>query len=278
MKRGLLLVILLAFANLLVCAQEVFYTGSMQYATGDYIFADRTHSGYLFNGLSVSANRFSADLSVPLIVQSSPWISYTGAGGLPSGGTQQGNVRRKGMGGQGPGGPIVLVDTTTYSEVGFGDPLAHLGVVLLHDQGARPGVRATVGIKVPLADVERGFGTGGWDVGGGVSISKALGRQFVFLDLAYWSLGDMEDLALRDPVSYSLAVGRFSRSRRVGVLASLSGYTEIIAGVDPPIQAGLGLSYFLDAEAGHALSGSASLGLTESTTDFSVSFGWRVGL
>ena len=281
-------------------AQQVTYTGSVQYATGDYIFTERTTSYYLFNGFSLSSGRFTARVSVPIIMQNSPWISYSGAGVVPSGGPQQGQVNRRGVddgngqgdgngNGQGDGNgqghgnghaagkqPVVLVDTTSYSDVGLGDPMVHTDVMLLRDQGPWPTLRLVAGIKLPLADVDRGFGTGAWDVGGGVSLSKVLGRQLVFIDVMYWYLGDMEDLELKDPISYSVAIGRPLWGGKVGVLVSLSGYTEVIADIDPPIQAGLGLTYALGT--GNGLSSSVAFGLTESTPDVSLSFGWRVAL
>ena len=59
-------------------AQEVTYSGSLQYATGAYVFADRTHSAYLSSGLSVRGGRFELGVSVPLIFQNSQLVSGSG--------------------------------------------------------------------------------------------------------------------------------------------------------------------------------------------------------
>lgn len=75
-------------------AQQVTYSGSMQYATGSYIFTERTGSLYIMNGLSISGDRGSVSFTVPYVIQNSPWISYTHGGGIPTGGSRHGQVGR----------------------------------------------------------------------------------------------------------------------------------------------------------------------------------------
>ena len=104
-------------------AQTVSYTGSAQYAAGDYIFAERTRSFYLSNGLSFATDRLTVAASVPLIVQSSPWVSYSVAGGLPSGGPQQGAVGG-GHRGQGSSGDATS-DQTRFQTPGTHTPGTH---------------------------------------------------------------------------------------------------------------------------------------------------------
>jgi hypothetical protein len=123
---------------------------------------------------------------------------------------------------------------------------------------------------------DRGFGTGAWDYAAGLSLSKALGRTFLFGDASYWVLGDLPDLDLDNTVGYGLGVGRLVADGRVGLLASLSGYTTIIPDVDPPVQAGLGLDYRF--ENGRSLSAGVGLGLTDAASDVSFSLGWRMPL
>jgi len=272
-----------AVAVLPAQAQTANYSGSVQYATGNYIFSERTHSAYLFNGLDVSHGRFQSSVSLPLIYQTSPWISYSGVGYVPSGGPQQGTVGGHGPGGgqgsgrrRGGGDPIVLPDTTTYADIGLGDPSLRVDLDLIRSLRG-PSVRLAGSAKVPIADVDRGFGTGAWDGGLGLALSQRLGRWFLFGEAMHWWLGDMDDLVLQNAISYSASIGRAFQNGRFGVLASFSGYTEIIDGADPPLQTALGLSYqFGDGKYG--LSASASTGLSESMPDVSVSFGWRVTL
>ncbi len=88
-------------------------------------------------------------------------------------------------------------------------------------------------------------------------------------------LGDLPDLELQNPVAYGLSVGR-PLSRTLAAMVSVSGYSEIVDGTDPPAQVGLGLSYRIGGR--RSLSGLAAFGFTESSSDISLSFGWRMGL
>lgn len=270
-RRAVLALLLLAL-GVPAAAQEVSYVGSVQAATGDYFFTERTNSVYFVNGLSVTAPRYTVSLSVPVIVQDAPWVSYGVAGALPSGGPQQAAVGgQHGGGGPGRRHDVVVVDTSSHREVGLGDPMLRAGLTLVPTRRGRPSLRLSAGLKPPLADVDRGFGTGAWDVGAGVSASAVVGRRLLFVDLMAWSLGDMEDLELRDALYYSVGIGQPLRGGRAGILATFAGATRIIDGTDPPLSAGLGLSY-------DALSAGVTVGLTDSSPDVAVTLGWRVPL
>lgn len=260
-------------------AQEVVYQGSLQLASGDYIFTERTSSLFLFNGLGLGAGPLQLSASVPLIYQSTPWISYSGGGVVPSGGTQHSDVHgRLGGGRMGHSSvdDIALADTTTFDEIGLGDPLLHAGLRVSAGAGLLPGVSVTGDLKVPLADVDRGFGTGAWDFAAGVSLSESLGPALLFADVSYWVLGDLPELELKDPVAYSFGLGAPLAGGKLGLLASYLGYTEILEDVDPPSQLSLGLSILLPA--GRSVIASAGMGLSDSSPDLTLSFGWRMPL
>ena len=293
-------------------AQTVTYSGSAQYASGEYIFSERTHSVYLSNGLNVTGSRLNLSVSLPVIFQSSPWISYSVAGSIPSGGPQQravGGGKSAGGGGSdgqgdgskawsghmsngvGPGGgnagsgtgrqpgqTLVLPDTASYASVGVGDPSARLDIDLFQDGPSPLGIRLAAGVKAPIADVDRGFGTGAWDTGLGLALSKRVGSWFFFGEAMHWWLGDMTEVVLDNSVAYSASIGRSLAGGKVGLLASLSGYaSEVIENVEPPLQAGLGVGYNM-AQGRYGLNGSVALGLVESTPDISIAVGWHVRL
>lgn len=253
---------------------QVAYSGSVQYATGDYIFTERTSSFYLFSGLSASFGRAIVDVSVPLIVQNTPWVSYSGGRMIASGGAEHDSVGGH-MGGR-HGGGISLPDTAPFDQMGLGDPVASAGVELWRERGALPSVRVLGLVKAPLADVDRGFGTGEWDYGGGLSLAKTAGSLFLFADATYWALGDLPGLELKDGLSYGVAVGIPFGGARWSLLGSFSGSTTVVEGTDPPAQIGVGVSRYLDS--GRSLSGSAAMGLSESSPDLSLSIGWRIPL
>lgn len=254
---------------------QVDYVGSVQFASGDYIFTERTHSAFLFNGISASVGQLGLTLSMPLILQSTPWVTYGGVTAIPSGGTEHSQLSRQ-MGGRHSHEAVTLVDTTAYNDLGIGDPTAHADLRLLRERGVLPSLRITADVKIPIADVDRGFGTGEFDYSAGMALSKSFGRTMLFTDLAYWVLGDLSDLELKDPLAYSFGLGQALAGGRVGLIASLFGYTQILEGVDPPVQLSFGLSYLLGS--GRSLMGSAAFGLSESSPDIALSFGWRLPL
>jgi hypothetical protein len=246
------------------------YTGSLGIATGDYIFTKRTSSVSVHNGFRASFGRFRSSLSLPVHLQDSPWISTSGVGSLPTGGGEGADVgsRKRGQ-------KIDLPDTLDLSP-GLGDPVLGGSLELLSEGGTLPALRLKGDVKLPLADPEHGFGTGEWDYGVGMSLSKRFRRTFVLLDIEYWFLGDLPDLELRDGLHYGVSVGHLFPDDRFSGLLSLSWATRVIENVDPPAYVGVGLGYRWYS--GIALFLSSTLGLTESSADVQASLGWSLPL
>lgn len=251
-------------------AQNITYHGSAQFSTGNYIFTDRTNSYYLFNGLTLSEKYFQITVTLPIIHQNTSYISYLGPIILPTGGKQSGMVvNRNGK------KKITIVDTSGIQKSGVGDPNMHFDLLLAGQKG-NTSLHLLADMKFPVASFESGFGTGEWDYGTGLSVNHRVGRFFIFADATYWILGDPPDLKLNDPVAYGAAAGFLIPSTKVGVMASFSGSTKIIDNVDPPVYASLGIN--LQATKGIGLSLGSTFGLTDSTPDFSLTFGWSVAL
>ena len=254
-----------------VWGSTVAYSGSIQYARGNYIFDQTTSSLFLFSGFSFSSEGLNLSANIPVIFQSTPYVSYSGVGILPSGGSENTQV----SGRKGNNQVVILPEPDDYEQFGIGDPMVSLGLRLLKESKLFPTVQLVVQAKLPLASVEKGFGTGEWDFCGGLSLSKALGKTFLFVDMYYWMLGDLPDLELKDTVSYSIALGQPLSGGKYSLLVSYSGSTNIISEVAPPSFLGFGFSYRIDAKKSLMLN--ASLGLTESAPGLSVSLGWNIG-
>lgn len=272
-------------------AQQVRYSGSVQYATGSYYFTERTASLYLNSGLEISGDNISMNVNIPLITQNTPWISYssTGMGPLPTGGPHSGMVNNGGRsggnggnGGNGQGNHMGThrinpgrADTLNLTKTSFGDPSVSGNIQVYESRFGDASVNANIGIKFPVADPATGFGTGAWDFGGGASWSQRFtGQNLLILSGMYWRLGDMRDLDLNDILSYSAAIGHFFQSGKWLVTASFFGSTQIIDDIDPPLNAGGGISFQASPKVN--LNTSVLFGLTESASDFSVGFGWSI--
>lgn len=261
---------MVALAALPAAAGTFSYTGSLQLARGDYFFTQPTSGVFLFNGFSFVSRRFSLTASIPVIYQSTPYVSYTGVGVLPSGGAESSVVSQR----QGRE-PIVLPEVVDAPRYGLGDPLFTAGLTVVEESSTFPAIQLSGLAKAPLADVERGFGTGEWDWSAGLSVSKRIGRLFLFADLNYWIMGDLPDLELRNAWAYGISIGHAFGAGRFAVLASYSGTTEVIAGVEPPSSLGVGLSIKVGRLTSLMLQG--AFGLSEAAPDLSLSLGWSIG-
>lgn len=260
-------------------AQQVSYTGSAQYATGNYFFTERTGSFYLNNGLSVSGKNVTININAPYIVQSSPWISYSPAGPLPTGGPNHQFVDTRGRGSGRGGGRIDPgnADTVSYTEGSFGDPTLSGSYKLLSSPTGKTVLNSNYSVKFPLADPNGGFGTGAWDFGAGLSVAQRIGNNNIWLaDVMYWRLGDMDELDFINPVSFSTGFGHSFANGTFMLSASLFGYSKILEDTDPPLSSGLGANYRVSPKL--QLNANLLVGLTESVSDLSTGFGWRFAL
>lgn len=254
-------------------AQQIAVSTSGLYASGDYLFAESTDLFVWSNSVSVTEGRFQIAISVPLVAQTTPWVTYGGIGPTPSGGPQHSAVGGRGRGAQrGRHTPLALPDTGSYRTTGVGDPQLHVSYALRSqaDTSSHLRVQLLGAVKPPLADADAGFSTGAWDGGLGLSIARAFAPWFALAEGTFWWLGDLDELTLKNGVSYSVGVGRTLYRGRWGLLASVSGTTSIIEDVDPPAALNGGINY----STGYwGLSTTFSSGLTEGAADWSVGVG-----
>lgn len=282
-------------------AQHVTWSSSVGYAQGTYVFAETFRSYSWLNSLTLRAGALDLSASWPLLAQNGTVLSYVAGGGVvPTGGPDNAAVRRR-VGGQtipvrpgrrrgsssdmqGAFGSTIVADSVADSlsvagtgnlSVRAGDPV--FGATLAAYEGIG-GVRSfglEAWTKAPVTAIESGVGTGAWDYGAGASVVLGSGRTLLFANAAWWVLGDMPDLELRDALFYSLALG-VPLGRRWSMLTSASASTRIIEGSDPPVSAHVLLSRSLSEGASFSLG--AGLGLSESASDFSASLGWTTRL
>jgi len=259
-------------------AQEVVYFGSFQTTTGRYIFAERTTSIFVVNGIDVSSGRVHVSATIPFITQSTPWIAY-GPVLIPSGGSQNAQVgdqirRGKGGGTGGRGIVVTLPTETVVRETGVGDPVFRVGADLLN---GRSPVQVTVSAaaKAPVASLADGLGTGEWDYGAGITVSRQQDVHRVFGTFEVWRFGDLPDLVIKDAAAYRVGYERFVSANRWSMLASVSGWTTVLDGLDPPVSVNAGLTRHLGAS-GRSVGVIAAFGVTEMAPDFSLSLAWQL--
>ena len=109
-------------------------------------------------------------------------------GGMPGPGGSTGS----GTAGTASSGAITQTDS------GPGDITVRGGYILLMDDGLLPQIRPSITVKLPTASRSRGLGTGQYDGGVAVEISKWLGNFNVFVEPGYTVQEKDEQLALRN--------------------------------------------------------------------------------
>ena len=280
-------------------AQRVEYTGTLQVATGTYIFTEPTTSFALFNGLSLASGRLRFTATLPLLYQNSSAVTYIGGTPVPTGGPDGGAVRQRKpgtrvpMGGGGKGRAssgafhaAVQSDTTEIQDgvagpsdfqLFVGDPMAEVDLGLHQGFGFVRSFTVNAFAKAPLANVDAGIGTGEWDYGLGAMLGVGKGRTYIFANATYWILGDMPELPLRNIVNYGASVGRtLDSGGRWSLLGSFSGATTMFDGTAPPVSAGISLGYL--GSDGRGITLGVSFGLSESSADVTPYLGWHIPL
>lgn len=270
-----------AVAAVAAPAQSLSYVGGLQYATGDFIFTQRTWSAYLSNGLAWSAGRFRASASVPLVAQPAGWLQYSGAGVMVPTGGMAGSVTgpsssRSSMGSGMNGGTMTPSSGMPFSRIGVGDPIGRVEMALSRADAEHLAVSLVGAAKAPLAGVSNGFGTGEWDVGAGLSSAAKVASLSVFAEAVYWKLGNPPGASLRNAVAFALSIGRPLPRSRWSVLGTVSGASSLWTGLEAPVQAGMGVGYLL--ESGSSVFATAAAGLTRTAPAISTGLGWRVPL
>ncbi len=258
-------------------AQGLSYEGGIGMSTGRYIFTDRTTTWSLTTGLALESSRLTLRASIPIWLQNSTVVTASGAGGhTPSGGSSGGAVGDGDSGHDGSRGSGRRVDVPSSAFTDYraavGDPV--VGATALVAASPTFHLRLGAQVKLPLADTS-GFGTGAWDYAAQASASlrvPAIG--LLGLDAAWWRLGDLPDLELRNPLVASVSVSR-SLGTRFGLSLFARGGTAAVAGYAAPISAGAGLIRFDDRGAWGL---EMAAGLSETVPDLSLGAYWRVRL
>lgn len=185
-------------------------SATVNYTNGSYGTDSRTNILYA----PMTIRRVFRDGDVSLTI---PFVSISGTGavrlvgGVPTR-TGGGSVNTgTGTVGGGPGrgkspGASPLSSTTTDS--GVGDLILRGRYYVFEEGDLAPLVALTGRIKIPTADADRGLGTGEFDEGIGVELTKTLGgRWLAYLDGGYNVIGDAPDTNFNNQWWYDVGLG-----------------------------------------------------------------------
>lgn len=276
--------------------QRISWTGTVQYAQGDYFFTETTRSWSFFTGLNLQGDRARLSLGIPVVAQDSRAITFVGELPLPTGGPDNEVVSGRGSGERVPMGggrrsaaiasmrssPPVARQTTTSPDsveapgeyrVQMADPVLGAGLLLVPARGRFTGLDISASVKIPVRDVDSGVGTGEMDFGVSVSSGISASGVLLFADVGWWSYGDLPGLELKDVVNWGVGAGALLGERASGIL-SLSGASRIMETADPPLDLNGLLSLRINSRM--SVTVGAGMGLSEVSPDFTLSAGTRL--
>ena len=257
-------------------AQTVAYTGRLQYATGDFIFAQRTSYAYFANGLTVGRDRLQVSASFPVVIQSMGWLQHGGTGMMIPTGSPLGSPARSTTG---TGRVHDSSDGSRHDMLGpfgIGDPIARIDVSMWRTPQRRASLKVVGLVKAPLASGGRGLGTGEWDEGAGLSGALRMGQASLLGEVVYWNLGNPPNGRLRDAVAYTVSVGKPFTAGRWSIVGNVSGASALWTGYAAPVQVGVSVGHLL--KSGRGMFATLSAGLTRTAPSFTMGIGWRIPL
>lgn len=187
-------------------------------------------------------------------------------GGIPGSSSGPGSGR-----GKSPGN----VESTASTDCGIGDLILRGRYYLVDERDWIPTIAVTGRIKFPTADSDRGLGTGEFDEGFGVEVSKTLaGNWLGFLDFGYTFIGDPQGVDLRNQWYYDFGAG-YNATKNLLVSAYYEEYRALIPNLSNPRDLLFALNY--KATAALRLNASLLVGLSDGAPDYGLTGGisWR---
>lgn len=174
-----------------------------------------------------------------------------------------------------PNQPATRTATTErVTHSGLGDMSLKGRYYVLDDQGSVPSVAATARIKFPTADKDKNLGTGEFDEGLGLELSKSFTEKILgMLDVGYTFIGNPPGQNYRNIWNFDFGPGyRFTHALTGSVYYEES--RALVAGDSNPED----LLFWLDYKLTQAirLGSGVTIGLSDGAPDIGFDFGGRV--
>lgn len=197
------------------------------YLSGDYGQGSTTTITYL----PLSIQRLFRDGDISLVI---PWVSITGdcsvtlLSGVP-------NVTQSQCGAPHPQhGRRRQTPNPVVTESGLGDIVLRGRYYLVEESDGAPEIALTGRVKFPTADADKGLGTGEFDEGGGIELTKGLfGNLVAYADAGYTFIGKPPGLDLRNQWYYDVGLG-YSFTKDLSASVYYEEWRALLAGFQNP--------------------------------------------
>ncbi len=241
-----------------------------QFATGQYGTGITTDAVFLPFMVEVfPTERLDFSLEIPLIYQSSSSVVAGEFAGMRRGATGMGTMGATtsvmaAMTGPGPrtnASPFNIND----SQFGIGDLKLGAGYVLYTEEKYVPAIRPNFFVKIPTADKNKFLGTGAFDGGLGVELTKWFGKWITDGDIGYVFQGNSSVVTVKDYMYYDIGAG-YQVSPNLRPIFLLKGSTPTVDGASALLEARLRVKYQISQHIG--IDGYVSKGITTASPDY----------
>lgn len=269
------LILIGAFSS--IAAQDRFSISTSITAVGGTL-SDGSHNNsyFLYGGLRHQAQDYYLSLSLPLVFNSSG--SFTQLGGMYFPNSDgNGSSIGGGMHGSGTQGSMMNGSEGMSSlNAGIGDMYLYGGYTLIKEKNLLPAFSTDGFVKFPTASTSLNFGTGKFDFNIAVSARKSIETFLFYVQTGYLFLGNSADSNIENPVTFSAGIGKRFYNGKHLFLLEYDSYSTIVTGFAAPKQLALGYTYLINNKLGYTMIG--SVGLNDSTSDFTISAGFNFNL
>jgi len=191
-----------------------------EFASGKYGTDSTTRSVYMPLIATWSPNeRFDVGIEVPFIYQSSSNVTTSLYSNSP-----QSTAAAVDKGGPGGAAALQQGGGSGSSVFGLGDIIMRFGVVALPEGDKVPQVRPSLFVKFPTANTSDGLGTGEFDAGVGIEVTKWFGDVHLTGEGYYTYQGKAAGFGLKNYFSYTGGVG-YQLSEHIEPMVIVKGAT-----------------------------------------------------
>lgn len=235
----------------------------VEFASGDYGTGIRTDSVYMpFSAAVNPTDRLDFTLEIPFVYQSTSAVVAGQFMGMQSTSTGTQSV----MAAMGPG-PRTTASAGTIgnSQYGLGDLKLKAGYVLFTEEEHLPAIRPNFYVKIPTADKNKFLGTGAFDGGFAVELSKWFGNWLADGEMGYAIQGKSSVLAVKNYFYYDAGVG-YQLTERLRPIFMVKGSTSTVEGGAALLEARLRVKYQIAKHTG--VDGYLAKGITTASPDY----------
>lgn len=255
-----------------VCARAAGSTYSVglgfEFASGTYGTGVKTDSIYLpFTAAFTPTERLDFSLELPFVYQSTSAVvagQFMGMQGQSMGAQTVAAAMAGPRAGSG-GMTSVSAGSVNNSQDGLGDMKLKAGYVLYTEERFVPAIRPNFYVKVPTADRNKFLGTGAFDEGFAVELTKWFGDWFADGEVGYTLQGKSSVLAVKDYLYY-YAGGGYQLTDRLRPMLFVKGSSPTVEGASPLLEARLRVKYQLTEHTG--IDGYLAKGIEKASPDY----------